>query len=245
MYPIDKAKQYVDEIKQYLRRFDPMQRKSDIDKELYVHDFCLHHFVYNCSYGQEAYSVLGPMLNGAAACEGIAKFVKLTLDYLHMKNILVRGKAKDPSSDTNGPHSWNMVSWDGRWFHLDVTFDMTLKTMCNRYDYFNLSDDEIGKDHFFADNYPKCDTPDNDYYASHGMVISSPKELAAYISTCLQSNECPIVVRLKSVSNTAGIQDKVIEIAGRQLSSIMHQNYSLEVRHNPNRMVFEILYTAI
>jgi transglutaminase/protease-like cytokinesis protein 3 len=131
-----------------LRVFDTVKGKSDLDKELYVHDYCLTNFTYEYAPDDYSYTILGPILRNTAVCEGIAKYVKLALDYLGVKSIVVSGKAKNPLDDSiNETHAWNIVEIEYRTFHLDVTFDMTVKAKINRYDYFNLCDDDIEKDH--------------------------------------------------------------------------------------------------
>lgn len=141
----------------YLQALDTAKGKSDLDKELFVHDYCLNNFRYDDTFGDYSDSILGPILNKTAHCEGIAKFVKLALDYLGVKCLVVSGKARDPAPDSKiGGHAWNIVSIDGENYHLDVTFDIALKGKTNRYDYFNLSDGEIKKDHIIIDDVPKC-----------------------------------------------------------------------------------------
>jgi hypothetical protein len=239
-YNPSNAKRYVSEITHYLRTFDGLREKTDKAKELYFHDFCLTHFKYDYSYKGDSYSVLGLVRNGMAVCEGIAKFIKLALDYLGTRCVLINGKANDPAHGQNTPHTWNAVEIDGQWFHLDATFDMTLKAKINRYDYFNLSDSEIRKDHFFTGKTPPCTTEDMDYYTTNGMIASSPKELATYINAKLRDGNKNFVVKLKSVSNPAEILDKVIAIVQRQATSFSNQSVSIEVRYNPSQMVFEV-----
>ena len=242
LYSPQQVKQYTDEAMRYLRHFDPAQGKADNDKELFVHDFCLNNFKYDYAFGEHAYSVLGPVLKGTAVCEGIAKFVKLALDYLGVKNILVHGNASDPMHGTNNKHAWNIVKISGQTFHLDVALNLTQKTFHNRYDYFNLSDEEIKKDHSFGNEFPKCETSDRDYYTVHGMIANSPAELGALIGNNLRQGKKITVAKLKSITDAANILNKVSEVAQRQYGSAYNQSVMVEVRYNPTQMVFEIEY---
>ena len=242
MYPQNTATQYIDRIVQYLRNFDAVQEKPDIDKELYVHDFCLNHFKYDYSFGENAFSILGPVLKGSAVCEGIAKFVKLALDYLGVRCIVVHGNANDPIHGADSKHAWNIAKISGQTFHLDVTFNLTQKTVQNRYDYFNLCDDEIKKDHSFASGYPKCVTPDRDYYSLYGLAANSPSELGVIIGNNLRQGKMTTIAKLKNVTDDTAIFNKVISVAERQFSSMFNQSIMIEVRYNPKQMVFEIEY---
>ena len=180
------VKQYTDKIIQYLRQFNRVQGMAEIDKELHVHDYCLNNFKYDYTFGEHAHSVLGPVLRASAVCEGIAKFVKLALDHLGVKNIIIHGNASDPMLRTNSKHAWNIVKISGQTFHLDVTFNLTQTTVQNRHDYFNLSDEEIKKDHSFANDFPKCVTSGMDYYTMHGMTANSPAEFGTMIGSNLR-----------------------------------------------------------
>ena len=143
-YALSFVKQHVSYIQDYLKAFDGIKAKSDIVKEIYVHDYCLNNFRYDYSFGEYSFSVLGLVLNGTAVCEGIAKFVKLSLDYLGVNSLVVYGRAKNPIYDDKMEmHAWNMVEIERKTYHLDVTFDMSLKVKVNRYDYFNLADEDI------------------------------------------------------------------------------------------------------
>ena len=241
-YAPRKAKGYIDEIMRYLHTLDAIQGRQDIDKELYVHDFCLNHFKYDYAFGKHAHSVLGPVFNKAAVCEGIAKFVKLALDYLDVKSIIVHGEASDPAHGTNSGHTWNIVEISGQTFHLDVTFDLTLKTNHNRYDYFNLSDEDIKKDHSFANDLPKCVIPDKDYYSNRGMVANTPAELKTLLENSLKQGKKIITVKLRNITDPANILDRVIAIAQRQYLNLYKQSVMVEVRYNLRQMVFEIEY---
>ena len=61
---------------------------------------------------------------------------------------------------------WNVVRIEGKYYHLDATFDNSLSSEeIIRYDYFNLSDSQIFKDHEPAIyKLPVCADADHTYY---------------------------------------------------------------------------------
>jgi len=137
------AIQYLEKISQYLMKFDAAKSMDDLNKELYVHDFCLNYVEYDYKFNESSHSVIGPVFYNTAVCEGIAKFVKIIFDYIGIKSLIVSGKTKHPTTGLTENHAWNIVEINGDFCHLDVTFDMTLTDKQNRYDYFNLPDKDI------------------------------------------------------------------------------------------------------
>ena len=235
------AEEYTVAIKKYLSVFDGLKYKSDLDKEIFVHDYCLNNFSYDYAFKDNSFSVLGPVINKTAVCEGIAKFVKLAFDCLGVQSLVVSGKAKNPvqNSAMEG-HAWNIVKIGGKAYHLDVTFDMTIKGKRNRYDYFNLSDEDIKKDHVIADKVPACTTVGGDYFSMNSLVIHNPAELEKFIGSCLIHGKKNIMLKLKNVKNAEIIVDKVISIAQRQYIDICKRSVMVEVVYNESQMVFEI-----
>jgi len=152
-YPKNFSKETTATINNYLQVFDSIKGKNDLDKETYVHDYCLKNFNYDYSLGDYSYSVLGAVLNKTSACEGIAKFVKLAFDYLGLKSLVVCGKAKNQTYNNKmEPHAWNIIKLNGKTYHLDVTFDMASRDKS----YFNLSDEIIKRDHIVIGEAPAC-----------------------------------------------------------------------------------------
>ena len=236
------VRQNNDIVMNYLQKFDALKTKSGIEKETYVHDYCLDNFVYDYSFGDYSNSILGTVLNKTAVCEGIAKFVKLAFDYLGVKSLVVRGKAKNPAMEdsVNEMHAWNIVIIDGKTYHLDVTFDMTLKSGKNRYDYFNLSDEDIKKDHIIIDSVPACTTTGKDYFSVNSSLVHNPAELGTFIGNNLKKGKKHIMVKLVNVRNAENIAEKIMKIAQKQYAGIYTSGVTVEIGCNTNQMVFEI-----
>jgi hypothetical protein len=242
-YTRQTAKENATAVKKYLQAFEPAMEKSDLEKEIFVHDYCLNNFCYDYTFGDYSFSVLGPVFNKTAVCEGIAKFVKLALDYLGVKSLVVSGKAKNPAQESSMEgHAWNIVRIDGKLYHLDVTFDMTIKNKVNRYDYFNLSDEEIKKDHIIIDNVPACTTVGNDYYSVNSLSVNGIAELDNYIGKALKQGKKSILVKIMNARYTNEVANQISEIAGQQYSRIHMGGVSIETSYNASQMVFEISF---
>jgi hypothetical protein len=223
-----------------LRTYDAVADKSDAEKEQFVHDYCLKNFTFGDT-GSESYSILGLVLNKTAVCGGIADYVKVALDYLGVRSLIVSGKAQNPFCDDKMEnHAWNIVKIDGKAYHLDVTFDMTVAGKIPRYDYFNLCDDDIRKDHVIIGNIPKCTTAGKDYYSANNMTAQGWSGLESFISRKIQKGKKSVVVKLTGITPTNDVADRVMQIVEQQYMKINGTGASIKVGYNPSQMVFEI-----
>lgn len=162
---------------------------DESDKEKIVVDYLLERVSYeiNNIYNQNAATVL---VKNKGQCSGISKAVKLLLDYLGIECIVIDGTGRDDSTGTSGPHAWNIVKINGKYYHLDVTFMIganVSKRKPFRYLYFNGSDVEFQKNHTWqSGKYPKCETT----WASISEsvpVMSSKKKTAIVCDTSLKT----------------------------------------------------------
>ncbi len=161
----------------------PMQKMSELEKEQYVHDFICENVQYDKLKKPYSHEIIGPLGHGVGVCEGIAKSVKLLLDEAKVWNIIaVCGN--NPEKGIKYRHVWNVVRIGGTYYHLDATFDNTLTKYVKgaaedsgkklsdaelkeaiRYDYFNLSDKQIFRDHEpLIAPAPACTDADHFYY---------------------------------------------------------------------------------
>jgi 6,7-dimethyl-8-ribityllumazine synthase len=230
-------------IESNLRKFDVVRGKSDYDKVLFVHDHCLANFSYDYTPDDSSHTILGIVNKNKAVCEGVAKFVKLALDYLGVKTIVVPGKARNPfDGAANEEHAWNIVALEGNVYHLDVTFDMTITGKTKRYDYFCLSDEDIKKDHTILENVPSCKTTGKDYYSKNNMLAKRPAEIEELIASELRKGTKCIVVKIIGAQFSDKVIDKLMRVAEHQYRNIHNGNGQIEINCNASQMVFEISF---
>ena len=139
------------------------ERFSEKEKELYIHDFIVKNVKYDKLKKEYSHEIIGALGNGVAVCEGIAKAVKILCDELGIWCIIALSEA-NPDKGIKYRHAWNVIRIGGQYYHLDATFDNTLsKDDTVRYDYVNLSDKQIFRDHEpVIWKVPEC--PDNDHF---------------------------------------------------------------------------------
>ena len=134
-------------------------------KELFIHDFLVKNVKYDKLKKEYSHEIIGALGNGVAVCEGIAKAVKILCDELGIWCIIALSEA-NPDKGIKYRHAWNVIRINGQYYHLDVTFDNTLsKDDTVRYDYVNLSDKQIFRDHEpVIWKVPACSDSDHFYY---------------------------------------------------------------------------------
>ncbi|MBR6874124.1 MAG: hypothetical protein IKN17_11530 [Ruminococcus sp.] len=168
------------------------------DRIARIHSELVHSVTYQGLRDSYSHEAPGAMIYGAAVCEGIAKAVKFACDrvFPEGKPIVVYGDAVSCEDNPPEKHAWNIVTVDGIPYHLDVTFDNTLTAGGSmRYDYFLLSDRQIGEDHFFED-MPPCQQ-DFEFYDKYGFAPQTPEQLRNIVDSRLAPGKpLPLVVLL-------------------------------------------------
>lgn len=152
--------------------------KSDWEKELYIHDFICENVIYDKLKKQYSHEILGPLGQGVGVCEGIAKSVKILCDHLSIPCIVVISE-NNPEKNIKYRHAWNVIRINGVWNHLDATFDNSLGKKEVRYDYFNLDDKSIFKDHEpVIYKVPACSGDDHFYYKEKKLSFTKLEDVA-------------------------------------------------------------------
>ena len=171
---------------------------TDYDKAIKVHDWLCQNVTYD-QQGHDmsdpvrvimTHNIIGVFAHKCAQCEGIAKAVKVLLNAVDVKCIVATGMAN--SKRETGPHAWNVVNLNGTPYHMDVTWDIGAvnKNMSSLpYDYFNVSDELVYKDHKADCKLPVCDSLEMNYFTKNKLVFSSKLRLLAYMEKVVASGQ--------------------------------------------------------
>lgn len=179
LFTKDKIKEHrqamASRIKKLARQAAELDEKG---KELFIHDFLVSNVKYDKLKKEYSHEIIGALGNGVAVCEGIAKAVKVLCDELGIWCIVVLSEA-NPGKGIKYRHAWNLIKIDGQFYHLDVTFDNTLsKEDTVRYDYVNLSDKQIFRDHEPSIyKLPACADSDHFYYKEKKVSWTTADEV--------------------------------------------------------------------
>lgn len=191
---------------------------SDYEKELKIHDW----FCRNITYDAEgadlnkvsrvilSHNILGVFAHHCAQCEGIAKAVKVMLNSVDVKCMVVTGDAS--ISGRTVAHAWNIVNIEGQPYHLDVTWDIGAVVPFRQkipYDYFNLSDKMITCNHQVDFHLPKCVALKYNYFILNNMVFRLKNRALMYVEKELRSGQSEFYFRIEGRLKASDIADEV------------------------------------
>lgn len=101
---------------------DKMTTKQKIKA---MHDYLINHAIYDSERADlikagndknpkyASHKANGPLIQGMTLCSGYSDAMKIYLDRLNIPNYKI----------SNTDHIWNLVNLDGKWYHLDLTWD--------------------------------------------------------------------------------------------------------------------------
>ena len=222
--------------------------KSELEKERLIHDWLCRNTSYDTAYMASSYTCVGPLLFGRGVCEGISKAAKLLMDAAGIDSLLVTGDSRVQSSisDHAGQsgigegHAWNIVWINQQAFHLDVTFDITIMSgNILRYDYFNLSDKEILRDHSLDEApVPTCPVSGS-CYKKHGLYMEKHEQFEEYLKRCIRSGMKDIVFQMPTKVNFEKAYQRMCDLTA-QICSQMRFGRRYQVSYNKTQRVFHI-----
>lgn len=116
------------------------------EQERMVYERIAKSVVYDDQNDHQDHNVVGPILHKSGVCEGYNALLLLCFRRLRIPCIKTFGKM-DAERETW--HCWTKAWMGDREVHCDVTWDAPVRGRV-MYQYFNLSEDEIRKDHVLA-----------------------------------------------------------------------------------------------
>ena len=205
-----------------------LQKMSDFQKEVFVHDFVINNIKYDETLGNngskiEPYTVYGALVEHKAVCEGIAKTVKLLLNMLDVKCIVVSGTYEGHR------HAWNIVKLDDWAYNLDVTMDMgrVIHKGKMRYNYFNFRDSDF--DFYNPDNahmLPECKAIKNNYLIKAGGFVSNRDRLKKYIKNGLSKRKTSLYFKINR-----NVQDQYSKMSFEEFQAEVNSAYEEVANH--------------
>ena len=220
------------------------QNKSALFKEESVHNLLCETVVYDESFAASSFECIGPLLFGKGVCEGISKATKFLLDWLKVKSLVVHGKSLQRQGNDvlqGESHAWNIVSIEKAFYHLDVTFDITVsKFGIVRFDYFNLSDEEIQHDHITSiKSLPIC-ACSNNYYYSHNLLMYSQDNYKRFLISQLNCGIKDVVFKIPKSKDFESAKNKILCISKACLQNILISKYQFQLVYNEYQSVFHL-----
>lgn len=168
------------------------EAKTDFDKILILHDYLVYSAEYdydnylNGTIPEESYRSCGVLMYGRGVCQSYS--------YAYMYLLSLEGIECHVTKSDSMSHAWNIVKLDGKFYHVDVTWDDPVRDRVGRvvHKHFLRSDaafiagDEENKvrSHYgWEDDSPRCtsDVYDNAYWHTVSSAILSYGNAEYYI----------------------------------------------------------------
>ena len=158
---------------------------GDFAKILKLHDWIVKNVSYGMGKGNADFAA-GALANRTAVCAGYADCYKFLLEQVGIENIRVNANTR-PSENKVEPHAWNLVLFDGHYFHVDTTWDCgPVGSTSISHRYFMVNDAEFNENGVHTDdwkakdkNYPQGNTCyiENKFYQNN-TGIATDKQIA-------------------------------------------------------------------
>ena len=137
--------------------------------------------------------------------------------------MIVNGKSSY-RSNSQVEHAWNIVEYNGNFYHIDSTWDVNTYEAIKEYsyDYFGLDDDEILLDHVWDyKSTPKCSANELSYFVANDLFAKSESQIEDIIYRQIKHKEK--VIRVK-ISLRISLGDKPEEYIKNLIRNIMSRS---------------------
>ncbi len=150
---------------------------SDEEKALALHDYIVNNTTYDDvedGVADDSYTSYSVLMKNFGVCQGYALAYNLLLGHVGIE-------AKYVSSEEMN-HGWSMIKLDGKWYHVDTTWDDPSNVEIVSHDYFLLSDEGISNlgHTSWASDMPQCN---DDKYEDASYSFSTVIDLMKYDGT--------------------------------------------------------------
>lgn len=248
-----------EKIKEYNRKIEKVVNElavqlnllecTDYEKELRIHDWICQNIEYDYEGTNKdkvsrviaSHNILGIFAYHKAQCEGIAKAIKVLLNAVDVKCIVVTGAAT--IGKQNVPHAWNIVNIDGEPYQLDVTWDIGAVEQNKKhiaYDYFNLTDELMNQDHKADSKLPDCRSRFANYYVQNECSFQMKDQLLEYIDSLINQNENSLEFRVECRLNQFVIEKEVSEYILQKLKEQGKNNVGIRICSNRKLGIYQM-----
>lgn len=219
---------------------------NDIQKEKIIHEYIIKNVTYYKDDTLPVHSGHAFFVYGKAVCDGISKAAKILMDSVGLKSVVVNGSSENSNGFIDGEnsgHAWNVLWVMGKPYHVDFTFDanLTSKKDIIRYDYYNLSDDQIRKDHTY-DDIGISSNHENDWFRENSLYFTKKSELRNYIRNQLNKKAMYAGFKLPFTIDQKKTIDDIIQMIKNDINNIVNCNMSYNISVNEKQMVIYLYF---
>lgn len=217
---------------------------GDYEKAKYVFETLIEQVEYD-ENAENNQNILSVFLNRKTVCQGYAEAASYLLRRLGISSAVVTGYVKEE------PHAWNLVSLDGEYYFLDVTWGNSQytgegdeKQKIINYAYLNMTTEDLEKTHRIEAQIPipECTATRDNYYRKEACYFDrwSPEEIGAVWKQAWESGEKTVTVRLANES----LYDQTMDyfIKERKLSSYCRGMRTVQYLENQDLFVLTLQF---
>lgn len=217
--------------------------KPEEERLRIVHQYIVEHVRYDDDPSLPVHEAEGFFAYGRAVCDGISKAAKILLDAVGIPSEIVIGKAVQTPGAVPEGHAWNMVWIAGCAYHMDFTFDATLAEQDGRmhYDYYMLTDRQIGRDHDLSESEGIASTVPADWFREHKLYFHQEKKLREYLRRELQNNSKTIVFKLPYPKDPQAVLEDAKKVVREEVRQANPFGRRYQMVINPTQMVVTVI----
>ncbi|MDQ0196147.1 transglutaminase domain-containing protein [Paenibacillus wynnii] len=171
------------------------------EKVRVIHDWVVLHLKYDNSYRK--YTAYEGLQSGSAVCQGYSLLTYKMLKEAGINNRIVEGTAR-PEGARSQSHAWNLVQLDGRWYHMDTTWDDPSPDQAGVVStaYYLRTDNQMRADHTWNKPYPAASVA---YHLTLSELIKNGGEKKNFYLNLQQQLNYGLYDEAKVVTSAAGI----------------------------------------
>ncbi len=141
---------------------------TEFEKVMAVHDYMVLHYDYDHTLENHSITI---MITKTGVCESYTNAFNHVMEVIGIESVFVASKAM--------LHAWNLVKVDGKWYHVDVTWDDTERPDQVDHQFELLSDERIQSmenPHYGYDTGGRVADSDRfddaDWHSNHSQIVS-------------------------------------------------------------------------
>jgi len=176
-----------------------------------IHDWVVLQLKYDTSYRK--YTAFEGLQSGSAVCQGYSLLTYRMLKEAGINNKIVEGTAR-PEGGSSQSHAWNLVQLDGRWYHLDTTWDDPSPDQAGVIStgYYLRTDKQMREDHSWTKTYPAASVP---YYQTLRELAGTGGVKTAFYQKLQEQLDYGLYEEARIISSASGIMN----LAGKAADS--------------------------
>jgi len=174
---------------------------NDHEKVKAIHDWVVRNVKYDETYTR--YTAYEALHDGTAVCQGYALLTYELLKEAGIQNMIVEGTADGEL------HAWNLVNLDGKWYHLDTTWDDPVPDQGNDVQtaYYLLTDSQMKQDHKWTKTYPAANTT---YHSTLDQLIAAGDPKTSFYQQLEKTlNYVTAASETDAIRSAAGLKSQV------------------------------------